>query len=88
MVDSITEIKTALKKNKLILGTERTIKELKLGKLARVFATNNCPENVKKDLEYYGLLAETPVEYLSIPNDELGVICKKQFAISVLGQKK
>lgn len=88
MADFISEIKTSLKKKKLILGTELTIKNLKLGKLAKVYATNNCPKNVMDDLEYYGKLTNIPIEHLPIPNDELGVICKKQFAISVLGQKK
>ena len=88
MADSVAEIKGALKKKKLVLGTELTIKNLRLGRLSKVFATSNCPENVKKDLEYYGKLANVQIEYLSIPNDELGTICKKQFAISVLGQKK
>jgi ribosomal protein L30E len=88
MADFISDIKDAMKKKRLVLGTESTVKNLKLGKLAKVFATNNCPEDVKGDLEYYGELANVPVVYLSIPNDELGTICKKQFAISVLGQKK
>jgi len=88
MADSVDEIKGALKKKKLVLGTESTIKNLRLGRLSKVFATSNCPESVKKDLEYYGKLANVQIEYLSIPNDELGTICKKQFAISVLGQKK
>jgi len=86
--DVLAEIKKLIENKKAIVGTKRTIKNLKLGKLSRVYITVNCPENVKKDLEYYSKLAKVPVVELNYPNDELGILCKKSYSISVLSQAK
>lgn len=88
MKDSIEEIKKALKEKKAIVGTERTIKYLKLGKVSKVFITTNCPEDVKKDIQYYSKLAKVEIVMLKQPNDELGALCKKPFSVSVLSLSK
>lgn len=84
MINPINEIKKALKNKKIIIGTERTIKNLRLGKISKVFLTSNCPEDVKKNIKYYSKLAKVEVIQLKQPNDELGALCKKPFSISVL----
>ena len=82
------EIKKLFKKNKLIIGTQKTIKALRLVKLDKVFLSSNCPEEVEKNIAYYSKLAKVNIVKLNMPNDELGVLCKKQFPISVLGMLK
>lgn len=77
------ELKEALK-NKVIIGTERTLKNLRNGKLKKVLIASNCKEETKKDLEYYGKIAKIEIIKLDIPNDEVGLVCKKPFSISVL----
>ena len=79
-----TEIKKLIKTKNLVIGTERTIKNLKLGKVDKVIISSNCSENVVNDLNYYGALSKAEIVKVSYPNDELGVICKKPFSISVL----
>ena len=81
---SIIELKKALKGD-VIFGTDRVIKKLKLGKLKKVFLAKNCKEEVKEDILYYAKLAKTEVIELKIPNDEVGMVCRKPFSISVLG---
>lgn len=89
MATAIEEIKTALKtKGKVVIGTARTIKNLKLGRLEKVFLTSNCPKSVKEDIKYYAKLSNAKVVQLKQPNDELGIICRKPFAISVLSITK
>ncbi|MFH1181361.1 MAG: ribosomal L7Ae/L30e/S12e/Gadd45 family protein [Candidatus Woesearchaeota archaeon] len=83
--DVIAEIKKHLSDKKLVLGTKLTFKNLKLGKLDKVFVTNNCPENIKKDVEFYSASGNCKAVQLEIPNEELGVICKKQFSVSIAG---
>jgi large subunit ribosomal protein L30e len=85
---SIDDIKKALKEGKVIIGTSRTIKALKLGKVSKVFLTSNCPSDVKDDIEYYSKLGKVKVVKLKQPNVELGVLCKKPFPISVLSFQK
>lgn len=77
-------IKKLLKDNKYIIGTERTLKNLKLGKVDKVLVTTNCPSKQVEDIEHYAKLAKTKVEKIPYPNEELGIICKKPFSISVL----
>lgn len=85
--DSIAEIKKALQAKKAVIGTNRVIKQLKLGKLEKVFLTSNTSKDIKESIKYYAKLSKTKVIQLKQPNEELGTICKKPFAISVLGIK-
>ncbi|MBI4452186.1 ribosomal L7Ae/L30e/S12e/Gadd45 family protein [Candidatus Woesearchaeota archaeon] len=82
------EIKKMLKAGNLILGTERSIRSLKLGKADKILLSANCPKRVEKDVSHYAGLAGVEFQKLEYPNDELGVICKKPFSISVLAVVK
>jgi len=79
-----TEIKKLIKSKNLVIGTERTIKNLRLGKVDKVILSSNCSEKVVNDLNYYASLSKAETIRLPYPNEELGVICKKNFPISVL----
>ena len=78
------EIKKMLKSGSVVIGTERTMKNLKLGKVQKVLVSSNCPANVEGSISYYAGLSGTELHKLEYPNDELSVICKKPFSISVL----
>ena len=84
----LDEIKANLKGSRLILGTDRTIKNLKSGKISKVFLSGNCSERVRSDIGYYGKIGSCPVEMLDVPNEELGLLCKKPFSVSVVGLLK
>lgn len=86
--EAIDEIKKNLKTDKLVYGTERTLKLLKASALGRVFLSANVPEDVEKDFRYYCDLVKVPVEKLSLDNEKLGIFCKKQYFISVIGLLK
>ncbi len=82
------EIKKIVKAGNVIIGTEKSIKSLKLGRIQKVLLSSNCPANVEKDINYYSELNGSEVQKLDFPNDELGIICKKPFSISVLAVVK
>jgi len=82
------EIKKIIKSGNTIIGTETTIKELKRGKISLVYTTSNCPSKIKTEIQRYAKIAGVNVEELIFSNEELGVICKKPFLISVLGVLK
>ena len=84
----IDEIRKLLKSKNLIIGTERTVKCLKTGKLSRAYLSSNCPKNIREDLKYYGELSNTPIIELEQTNEEIGTLCKKPFLISVLSVRK
>ena len=78
------EIRKNLEKKKIIIGIDRTIKSLKLGKIEKVYLTSNCQDKNRKDIEYYCKLGKVALIDLGYSNEELGVLCKKPFPISVV----
>ena len=84
----IEDIKKALKTEKTIIGTKEVVKNLKLGKVKKVYLTSNAPKDVKESIKRFASLAEAEVVQLRYANDELGALCKKPFSISILGFSK
>jgi len=85
LTKEMSEIKKSVEADNVIIGSQRTIKKLKNGQLKKIFLAKNCPQAVREDIGYYSKLTKVEVVELEEPNDELGIICKKQFSISVLG---
>lgn len=85
MSDHGVEIKKLFKDGKLVLGTSVTYKKLKAGELSQVFVSQNCPVEVMKELSYYAELAKVELVTVSLTNEEIGVLCKKPFFVSVVG---
>ena len=84
----MAEIKKMLKSGNVIIGTERAIKNLRLGRGQKVLISSNCPAKIEGDINYYAGLSGAETHKLEYPNDELSVICKKPFSISVLALLK
>ncbi len=79
------DLKEAIKVGKgLIFGTERTLKKLKMNEIKKVYVSSNCPEDILSDIEHYAKIHNIKLEKLKESNEELGIICKKPFPISVL----
>ncbi len=74
-----------LQEGKVIIGADRVLKALRQGSLQEIFLAHNCPEKVKKDVQRYAALKGTAITDLPQTNEELGVFCKKNFFVSVLG---
>ena len=84
-MEAITELRKHVQSSKFVIGTSEVIKLLKHDKLAKIFVASNSPASIKEDLKHYGTMADCEIVELQIPNDELGVMCKKPFSISVVG---
>jgi len=84
----IASIRKLVKEKKAIIGTKITLKNLKLGKIKKVYFSLNCPEGAIEGIKHYAKLTKAEVVKLKYPNDELGILCKKPFSISVLSIKK
>ena len=79
------DLKEAVKDNKrLVIGTQRTLKKLKMNEVKKVYVSSNCPKDVLEDVEHYSKVHNISLVKLKETNEELGVICKKPFHISVL----
>ena len=81
---ALEELKIALKEQKPTLGTQESMKLLKLGEAKTVFLAQNCPPSVRDDIKHYAELSGAKVVELDIPDDEVGILCKKRHSVSVL----
>lgn len=84
-MSDLDELKKLLATNKLVFGTNETMKKLRQGKITRVYVSSNCNQMTKRDLHNLCTLTNIPCADLAQTKDEMGVLCKKQFAISVIG---
>lgn len=82
------DIKEALKNDKLLIGTKRTVKALRKNEIATIFVASNCPDILEEDINHFASFDGVPVEKLTINCDELGVLCKKPFFVSVVSVLK
>ncbi len=79
------DLKAKVQEGKAVIGKEQTLKFLRTKSLQKVYLAKNCPESLKADVHHYAKLISTPVVELELDNEELGLFCKKNFFISVLG---
>src|SRR3989344_504359 len=81
----LTGLKTEVQQGTIIVGGERVLKLLRVKGLKKVYLAQNCPARLRSDVEHHAKLAGVPVVQLEQTNEELGVFCKKNFFVSVLG---
>ncbi|MBR9693432.1 hypothetical protein GOV07_05940 [Candidatus Woesearchaeota archaeon] len=80
-----TEIRKLLGSEKLVIGSDRVVKAIKQGTVAKVILASNAPEDLREQLgRYKGLGASFELADAGIPNDELGTLCKKPFSIAAI----
>ncbi|MGC9079543.1 MAG: ribosomal L7Ae/L30e/S12e/Gadd45 family protein [Nanopusillaceae archaeon] len=81
---SFDDIKRNVEDKRIVIGTNRTLKMIKNGKVEKVFLAKNTPENIKNDIIYYSKLGNFEVEILNYTNEEIGLLLKKPYKISVI----
>lgn len=77
-------IRTIIRTGKVVLGSKRSIKLVKLGKAKAVVIASNVSPNIRSDIEYYAKLSQIPIIEYPGTNMELGAICGKPFSVAVL----
>tara|TARA_Y100000310_G_C20580360_1_gene762661 strand:+ start:830 stop:1108 length:279 start_codon:yes stop_codon:yes gene_type:complete len=84
-IKEIKELKSSVQDGKALIGKERVVKALRSGKVAKVFLASNCPSKIKDDILHYANLASVNIVELEQDNEELGIVCKKNFFVAVVG---
>ncbi len=79
------ELHNALKTGRVVLGTRRTLRLLKLGRIKAVIAAANAPPEIKQEIMYYAKLGDIPVYIYPGTSVELGAVCGKPFTVMSLG---
>jgi len=87
-IDHAKDIKEAVALNKVIIGLDEVKKALKAENITKLYVAKNIPEDRFNELKHFADIANIEIVKLNIPNDELGILCKKQYMISVLAFRK
>lgn len=85
VAEVVAELKKLLEAKKVIFGAGVAVKLLRQGKIKKVFISSNCEPAAKAEIEHLCRVGEVEFVELGQSNDEIGVICRKPFAISVVG---
>ena len=83
----VAEIKKLVESNEVVFGAEKSLKLLRQGKLKKLYLSSNCSDEVREDAQRYCEISGTECVPLTQTNDEIGVMCRKPFSISVVGVK-
>jgi len=86
--ESLVRIKKSIETNKEIIGTESVMNAIRSGEVQEVFLSANIPETTERDIRVHAEISNVTVTKLKQANDDLGVVCKKPFDISVMAIKK
>ena len=87
ITEELKKLRTAVQEKKLVVGTDKVLKELKAGKVEKIYLAENCPPKIREDINHYAKMANVPILELNQSNEELGIFCKKNFFVSVVGVK-
>ena len=78
-------LRHVIRTGQVIVGSKRTLKYVKLGKVKVVITASNLPERIKSDLEYYAKLSGIPIITFPGTNRDLGTAIGKPFSVAMLG---
>lgn len=85
---TLVELKKHVGSKNLVLGMDRTMKSMKKGSLKEIFLASNVSKEIKEDIETVAKKSGVKVSNLEINNEEMGVVVKKPFAVSVVSLLK
>jgi large subunit ribosomal protein L30e len=81
----VAEIKKLLEQDKLVFGADETLKGLRAGKIKRVFLSSNASPETKASVERFCSINQVDCVEMDQSSEEIGTLCKKPFAVSVIG---
>ncbi|WP_458403335.1 50S ribosomal protein L30e [Methanobrevibacter sp.] len=84
MMDVDRGIRVAVDTGDVILGSEKSIQSLKLGKGQLVVVAANAPKEILEDVEYYSNLSEIQSYVYDGTSVDLGSVCGKPFTVATL----
>ena len=84
---SVEEIRDALNKNNLVIGSRETIKYLKNNVIKVIMISKNCPEDVRNDLEKFTTLYKIRLENFDGTSKQFGIFLGKPFPVATASVK-
>jgi len=77
-------IRSAIKSNKIYFGSKRTINAARTGKAIAIITSSNCPDKIRRDIQYLASLSGIPLYAYKGSSLNLSMACGKNFPISAL----
>lgn len=81
---SVNELQQAVLEGHIIVGFKAVKRALSQKKIKKIFLSSTCPDGIKSDLKRYAQLSSVDVEDLPQASNEVSLICKKNFLVSVV----
>ncbi len=78
------DLKTALEKDKVVIGMNESLKAAAAGNVKVIVYAANCPPDLRDRVKAAAAKAKAGVEQFDGNSIELGTFCGKPFAVSVL----
>ncbi len=83
-MDIARELGVAMRTGEVIIGSKRTIKACMHGRAKMVIIAMNCPEDIRRSIEYYCKLSKIPIYEYPGTSWDLGSLCRKPFMVAAL----
>ncbi|AWR94503.1 50S ribosomal protein L30e [Acidianus brierleyi] len=80
-----TELKNLLKSGKVIFGSKKTLKKLKLGKVKAIIVASTLKGDIMNDIIHYAKVSSIPIYKYPGSGWDLGTLAGKPFMISTIG---
>ncbi len=77
-------IRTVVDTGEVILGAKRSLESVMDKQAKLVLVSENCPRNLREDLEHYANISKIPVYNFQGSSMEMGAVCGKPYIISML----
>lgn len=75
-------------RDKLIIGSERTLKLAKQGKISKIYLASNIPENLKAEAELVAMANNIEIVILNENSKQFGVKIGRPFTVLMAGELK
>ncbi len=76
------DVRKLLQEKEVFMGLDVCLKKLRSGGLTHIYLASNCPGT--EEVQELAAVQGVPVDVLEVSNKELGALCKKPFAVSVI----
>ena len=83
-MDINRELRLATRTGKVIFGSNKTTRAVKIGKAQLVVLASNCSDELRGDVDRYAKLTDVPVHIYKGDSYDLGLACGKPFLVSAM----
>ncbi|MBC7130194.1 50S ribosomal protein L30e [Candidatus Bathyarchaeota archaeon] len=77
-------IATAVRTGKVMFGSNSALQSARTGRAKMIIVASNCPERIRKDIEYYCKLSKVPLLVYKGSSVDLAAVCGKPFLVAAL----